>query len=203
VIDVHLASRRATAYVRPMSPRLKMALDYGPLLLFAAVYFMFDLYAATGVLMAAVLLAVATEYAVVRKVSPMLIMTTAFVLPFGGLTLWLTSDIFIKIKPSVLYLTMATILFGGLFSGRLFIKFLFGQFFQLPDDAWRTLTLRLSVFFVGLAILNLIVWRNFSEGTWVLFKVFGVVVLTMLFMLAQTPFIARHQIEHDNPPPAS
>ena len=174
MIDVHLASRRATAYVRPMSPRLKMALDYGPLLLFAAVYFMFDLYAATGVLMAAVLLAVATEYAVVRKVSPMLIMTTAFVLPFGGL-----------------------------FSGRLFIKFLFGQFFQLPDDAWRTLTLRLSVFFVGLAILNLIVWRNFSEGTWVLFKVFGVVVLTMLFMLAQTPFIARHQIEHDNPPPAS
>jgi intracellular septation protein len=63
--------------------------------------------------------------------------------------------------------------------------------------------LRLSVFFVGLAILNLIVWRNFSEGTWVLFKVFGVVALTMIFMLAQTPFIARHQIERDNPPPAN
>jgi intracellular septation protein len=123
-----------------MSPRLKMLLDYGPLLLFAAVYFTYDLYAATAVLMAAVIIAVATEYAVVRKVSPMLIMTTLFVLPFGGLTLWLTSDIFIKIKPSVLYVTMATVLVGGLFSGRLFIKFLFGQLFQLPDDAWRTLT---------------------------------------------------------------
>ncbi len=186
-----------------MSPRLKMMLDYGPLLLFAGVYFTFDLYRATAVLMAAVIVAAATEYAVVRKVSPMLIMTTLFVLPFGGLTLWLTSDIFIKIKPSVLYVTMAAILVGGLFSGRLFIKFLFAQLFQLPDEAWRTLTLRLSVFFVGLAILNLIVWRNFSEGTWVLFKVFGVVALTMIFMLAQTPFIARHQIERDNPPPAN
>ncbi|HYM18694.1 MAG TPA: inner membrane-spanning protein YciB [Micropepsaceae bacterium] len=186
-----------------MSPRLKMALDYGPLLLFAGVYFTFNLYAATAVLMAAVIVAVATEFAVVRKVSPMLIMTTLFVLPFGGLTLWLTSDIFIKIKPSVLYLTMAAILVGGLFSGRLFIKFLFAQLFQLPDEAWRTLTLRLSAFFIGLAILNLVVWRNFSEGTWVLFKVFGVVALTMIFMLAQTPFIARHQIERDNPPSAS
>ena len=186
-----------------MSPRLKMALDYGPLLLFAGVYFTFNLYSATAVLMVAVIVAVVTEYAVVRKVSPMLIMTTAFVLPFGGLTLWLTSDIFIKIKPSVFYLTMAVILMGGLFSGRLFIKILLGPVFQLADEAWRTLTLRLSVFFVALAILNIVVWRNFSEGTWVLFKVFGVVTLTMIFFLAQTPFIARHQIERDNLPPAN
>jgi intracellular septation protein len=77
-----------------------------------------------------------------------------------------------------------------------------GHVLHLPNDAWRTLTTRYSVFFLALAILNLIVWRNFSEPTWVGFKVFGTIGLTLLFSLAQAPFIARHQIESDKSPPA-
>jgi len=185
-----------------MSPSLKMMLDYGPLLLFAAVYAAFNLFVATAALMAAVIVAAAIEYSIVKKVSPMLLITAGFVLPFGGLTLWLSSDIFIKMKPTILYATFAAILMGGLTYGRLFLKLMLGHVLQLPDQAWRTLTMRCSVFFLALAILNLIVWRNFSEPTWVGFKVFGTIGLTLLFSLIQAPFIARHQIESDKSPPA-
>jgi len=184
-----------------MSSRLKMALDFGPLLLFGAVYAAFDLYVATAALIVAVLTAIVIEYAIVRKVSPMLLITAGFVVPFGGLTLWLSSDIFIKMKPTILYAIFAAVLAGGLSYDRIFLKVMLGPVFQLSNEAWRVLTRRYCVFFLVMAALNLIVWRNFSESTWVAFKVFGAFGLTLLFSLAQAPFIARHQIESDKSPP--
>jgi intracellular septation protein len=131
------------------------------------------------------------------------LLTAGLVLVFGGLTLWLSNDIFIKIKPTILYTMFAAVLLGGLAFNRLFIRLLFGQMLHLSDPAWRTLTWRWSLFFIALAIANEIVWRHVSTNIWVAFKVWAVFPLTVLFAMAQTPFIMRHQIEGEEAPPTT
>jgi intracellular septation protein len=185
-----------------MSPLLKMALDLGPLLIFFAANTVSGIFTATAVFMAAITISIALGFAIERKVSPMPVLTCALVLIFGGLTLWLSNENFIKIKPTILYTMFAAVLVGGLAFNRLFIKYLLGQTLQLADPAWRVLTWRWSVFFLALAMINEFVWRNTSTDTWVAFKVWGVFPMTLLFALSQAPFIARHQIEADKSPPA-
>ena len=185
-----------------MSPLLKMALDLGPLLIFFAANALSDIFTATAVFMVAITLSIALTFAIERKISPMPVLTCALVLIFGGLTLWLSNENFIKIKPTILYSMFAAVLVGGLAFNRLFIKYLLGQSMQLADPAWRALTWRWSAFFLMLAIVNELVWRNTSTDTWVAFKVWGVFPLTLVFALSQTPFIARHQIEGEKSPPA-
>jgi intracellular septation protein len=185
-----------------MSPLFKMALDLGPLLIFFAANALSDIFTATAVFMVAITLSITITATIERKVSPMPVLTCALVLIFGGLTLWLSNENFIKIKPTILYSMFAAVLVGGLAFNRLFIKYLLGQTMQLADPAWRALTWRWSVFFLMLAIVNEFVWRNTSTDTWVAFKVWGVFPLTLLFALSQTPFIARHQIEGEKSPPA-
>jgi intracellular septation protein len=177
-----------------------MTLDIGPVLLFVASYWLFGIYSATAVVMLAIACAVAIEFSLERKVSPMLLITFALVLVFGGLTLWLTNDIFIKMKPTILYAMFACILAGGLLSERVFLKYVLGHAFQLSDPAWRALTWRWSSFFLVLAIANEFVWRTASTDIWVAFKL-GVIPLTIIFALAQTPFILRNQVEGDKSPP--
>lgn len=186
-----------------MHPLLKLALDLGPLLIFFVANAVFGIFTATAVFMAAMLIVIAIGFAVERKISPMPLITASLVLVFGGLTLWLSNDIFIKIKPTILYLMFAAVLIGGLAFSRLFIKLVLGQTLHLSDPAWRTLTWRWSLFFIALAIANEIVWRHVSTNTWVAFKVWGVFPLTVIFAMAQTPFIARHQIEAEQTPPAT
>jgi intracellular septation protein len=181
---------------------LKLALDLGPLVIFFAANAVFGIFTATGVFMGAMLIVIAIGIAIERKVSPMPLITAGLVLIFGGLTLWLSNDIFIKIKPTILYTMFAGVLLGGLAFSRLFIKLALGQTMQLSDAAWRKLTWRWAIFFIILAIVNEVVWRNVSTNTWVAFKVWGVFPLTLLFAMAQTPFIARHQIEPDQTPSA-
>ena len=178
-----------------MHPLLKLALDLGPLLIFFAANALFGIFRATAVFMAAMLIVIAIGIIVERKLSPMPLITGALVLVFGGLTLWLSNDIFIKIKPTILYAMFAGILLGGLLFDRLFIKIVLGQTLRLHDAAWRTLTWRWASFFIALAILNEIVWRNVSTNTWVAFKVWAILPLTLLFAMSQAPFISRHQIE--------
>jgi intracellular septation protein len=178
-----------------MNPLLKFALDLGPLLIFFAANGLFGIFTATAVFMAAMLIVIAIGIVVERKLSPIPLITGALVLVFGGLTLWLANDIFIKIKPTILYAMFAAILIGGLAFDRLFIKLVLGQTLRLEDAAWRTLTWRWAAFFIVLAVINEIVWRNVSTGTWVAFKVWAVFPLTLLFAMAQAPFISRHQIE--------
>src|SRR5258706_5221166 len=191
------------AYGDRMHPHLKLALNFGPLLIFFVANTMLGIFTATAVFMAVMLMVLAIEFAAERKVSVMPLITTALVLVFGGLTLWLSNDIFIKIKPTILYTLFGAVLIGGLAFNRLFIKLLFGQIFSLSDPAWRSLTWRWSLFFIALAILNEIVWRHFSTNIWVAFKVCGVFPLTVLFAMAQTPFIMRHQVESEESPPAT
>lgn len=178
-----------------MHPLLKLALDLGPLLIFFAANAVFGIFTATAIFMAAMLIVIAVGIVIERRLSPMPLITGALVLVFGGLTLWLSNDVFIKIKPTILYMIFAAVLLGGLAFGRLFIKIVLGQTLKLEDHAWRTLTWRWALFFVMLAVLNEIVWRNTSTNTWVAFKVWAIFPLTLVFAVAQTPFIARHQIE--------
>ena len=185
-----------------MSPLLKLALDLGPLLIFFAANAVSGIFTATAVFMVAITISIALTFAIERKISPMPVLTFALVLIFGGLTLWLSNENFIKIKPTILYSMFAAVLVGGLAFNRLFIKVLLGQTLQLADPAWRALTWRWSLFFLALAMANEFIWRNTSTDTWVAFKVWGVFPLTLLFALSQTPYIARHQLEPDKPPPA-
>jgi intracellular septation protein len=179
-----------------------MALDLGPLLIFFAANAVSGIFTATAVFMVAITSSIAVSFAIERKISAMPVLTCALVLIFGGLTLWLSNENFIKIKPTILYAMFAAVLIGGLRFNRLFIKYLLGQTLQLSEPAWRGLTWRWSLFFLTLAVANEFVWRTTSTDTWVAFKVWGVFPLTLLFALLQTPFIARHQIEVDKSPPA-
>ena len=173
---------------------VKLALDLGPLLVFFGSYEFFGIFAATACFMAAAVAALVLGYARERRLAPMPLFTAVLVLVFGGLTLYLRNDIFIKMKPTVLYALFGVLLLGGLACNQLLIKYVFAQALELSDAGWRMLTWRWSAFFLCLAALNEFVWRNFSTSTWVYFKVWAVIPLIFLFALAQTPLILKHEI---------
>jgi intracellular septation protein len=182
-----------------MNPQLRrLALDLGPLFVFFIAYRFLGIYQATAVFMGAVLIALGLDYLLERKLSPVPIMTAVLVMIFGGLTLYLKNAIFIKMKPTALYMLFGLTLLGGLYFNRLFLKYLLSLGFEMPDSAWRALTLRYGIFFLALATANEIIWRNFSESVWVDFKVWGVMPIILLFSLSQAPFLLRHQREGEN-----
>jgi len=186
-----------------MSPSVKLLLDWAPLALFFLVSKFYPgsddtkLYAATATLMVAAVIAISFEYATLRKVSPVPLVTAAMVLVFGALTLYLKDPRFIKMKPTFLYALFGIVLLGGLIFDRSLVKHALAQAFDLSEDAWRKLTFRYGIFFLALAVLNELVWRNFSQGTWIDFKVFGIIGLTVLFTFSQMPLIMKHQIGGD------
>lgn len=181
--------------MKRLPPLARMGLDLGPLVIFFAVLTRTNVFVATAAFMAAMVVALITGYTYERRLSPMALITLAIVLLFGGLTLWLHNDLFIKIKPTIIYVIFAAILAGGLVTGRSFIKFLFDHAFHLTEEGWRLLTWRWVLFFVAMALANEIVWRNFSLQIWAAYKLFGAVPLTFLFALAQAPLVLKHQIE--------
>jgi intracellular septation protein len=183
---------------RKIGPLLRLALDLGPLLVFFAAYQMAGIFAATGAFMVGSLLSLAAGYAIERRISPVPLFTAILVLIFGGLTLYLKNGTFIKMKPTVLYAFFGLTLLGGLAYGRLFIKYVFETAFQLTDVGWRKLTIRWGFFFLALAILNEIVWRDVSEAAWVKFKVFGIIPLIMLFALAQMRLVLKYETKEQS-----
>ena len=120
---------------------------------------------------------------------------------FGGLTLLFHDPRILKIKPTVIDLILAAVLFGGLILRRNPLKLLMGGALVLPDDVWRTLTVRFGLLYVFLALANIVIWRTQSEATWVLFKTFGLEVMTILFALTQAPLLMKHMDVDDVPPP--
>lgn len=178
----------------------KLLLDLGPLVAFFAANKFGGIFTATGVFMAATLVALIITYLLTGRIAKMLLFTAVLVAIFGGLTLYLHNDLFIKLKVTLLNGLFGLVLLGGLWFDRLFLKDMLGGSMQLPATAWRTLTLRWSVFFFILAGLNEIVWRNFSNDTWVNFKAFGLLGLTLLFAFANAPFMAKHMIEQEPKP---
>jgi intracellular septation protein len=123
------------------------------------------------------------------------VVTAIIVVVFGGLTLILHNDLFIKIKPTILYALFGAVLAGGLLFGKSFLGIVFDSLFHLTEQGWRKLTLRWALFFFALAVLNEIVWRNASTDAWVNFKVFGVLPLTFLFGALQYPLLRKYAVE--------
>ena len=181
-----------------MNPQLRRSIvDFGPLLLFFVAYKLFNLYVATATVMTAAVAAVILGYVFDKKVHPVPLVTAVIVLIFGGLTLYLNDKMFIKMKPTMIYSLFAAILLGGLYFNRLFIKYIFGAAVSLDDRKWRVLTLRFGGFCIGMALLNELIWRNFSENAWVNFHTFGAIALPLIFSLSQMPFLLKHQTKPD------
>lgn len=185
------------------SPKwLKPVVDYTPLAAFFIAYFTSsrDLFVATGALMVATVIAVALSLAVERRLPIMPLVTAAIVMVFGGLTLWLNDERFIKMKPTIVQAIFSVVLFGGLLMKKPLLKSLLGSAWQLTDRGWYILTFRFAVFFAAMAVLNEVVWRSVSTDLWVNFKIFGILALTFVFTAFQVPLITRYQIpETPNP----
>ena len=177
---------------RQLNPLLKLVLDLGPLALFFYANSRYDIFIATGTFMVAVVAALAVSYLLTRHLPIMPVVTAIVVVVFGGLTLILHNDTFIKIKPTIIYVLFGGVLLGGLLFGKSFLGVVFDSLFHLTEEGWRKLTLRWGLFFLALAVLNEIVWRNTSTNIWVDFKVFGVVPLTFVFAALQYPLLKKY-----------
>ncbi|HEX7007485.1 MAG TPA: septation protein A [Alphaproteobacteria bacterium] len=175
-----------------MRPWLKLLIEAGPLVVFFVAYSASDLMAATAVFMVAIAAALAASIAIERRVPIMPLVSAVVVMVFGGLTLWLDDETFIKMKPTIINGLFAAVLFGGLLFRRGLLKPLFGAVMELDEAGWLKLSLRWALFFTAIAVLNEVVWRTFSTDNWVTFKVFGILPITVIFALAQTPLIQRH-----------
>jgi intracellular septation protein len=178
-----------------MPPLLKLLIEAGPLIAFFIANWLGGIFWATGIFMIATLVALAASWLLTRKLATVPLISAAFVAVFGGLTLWLHDDIFIKVKVTLINALFGAILLGGLAFGQLFLKFVMGEAVKMTDEGWWKLTLRWGLFFLFLAVLNEILWRTQPTDIWVNFKVFGLLPLTLLFALAQTPLMTRHMIE--------
>lgn len=180
-------------------PLLKLVLELGPLVIFFLANNRYEIFTATGAFMVATVISLIASRLLLKKIPIMPLVTGAFVLVFGALTLYLQDDIFIKMKPTIVNILFAGALGGGLYFGRSLMKMLLGDVMHLQDEGWRKLTTRWVWFFLTLAVLNEIVWRNFSTDSWVAFKTFGIMPLTFLFMMAQIGLLQKYQIAEDAP----
>ncbi len=188
-----------TAQAKTEEPRwLKPVVDYVPLVAFFASYkYSDDLLLATQVIMGATALAIALSLAITRKLPIMPLVTAVIIGIFGGLTIYLQDETFIKMKPTIIQVIFALILGVGLILKRIWIKPLMGGAIHLPDAIWRQLTLRFMGFFLFSAALNEIVWRTQPTDIWVNFKVFGLMALTVVFVGSQLPFIQKHMLDEE------
>ncbi len=203
----------------PVSPLFRMALDYGPLL----VFFIANLLASkiglpdmvdqlAQVIIASTAFMIASVAAIIISkwktghVSPMLWLSAGLVVVFGALTLYFRDDTFIKMKPTIVYAMFSAILTFGVVTGRPLLQQLLETAYPgLSATGWRKLTVNWAIFFAFMAVLNEVVWRHSSWDFWVGFKLWGAVPLTLIFAAANIPMLLRHglQMEKDAPlPPA-
>ncbi len=200
-----------TANAKPeVNPILKLALELGPLV----VFFMANRYGealaanfpalealggkifiGTAFFMVAMTISIILSRLWTGHIAMMPLVTFVFVLVFGGLTLWLQDETFIKMKPTIVNIIFGGALLIGLAFGKSLLAYVFDAAFQLDADGWRKLTFRWGVFFFVLAALNEVVWRNFSDDFWIAFKIWGIMPLTFVFMLTQFPLLQRHALE--------
>lgn len=176
----------------PLSPFVRLIIEGGPLLAFFIANGRYGIFVGTGVFMAATVLSIAASYWQTGRLPAMPLATGVFVLAFGGLTLWLQDDFFIKIKPTIVNGLIAAILAGGLALGRPLLRLLLGPMIPLTDTGWRVLTWRWVAWFVALALFNEASRHFLSTDAWVSARLFVTMPATILFSLAQVPLIRRY-----------
>lgn len=178
------------AWVKPFS-------DYGPIAVFFAAYMGWDLLVATAALMVATAVALVISLAVNKRVPLMPLITAGVVGVFGGLTLILNDETFIKLKPTIVQALIGAVLLGGLLFNKALLKPVMGAAWPMDDVGWRKLTRNFGLFFLVMAIANEIVWRTQTTDFWVTFKVFGIMGLTFAFSMTQIPILNRYRIEEE------
>jgi intracellular septation protein len=187
-----------------LPPLLKLALELGPLALFFIGNAYGDrfgfpenqrIFAATGIFIVATVIALGISYMLIRKLPIMPVVSGIVVVVFGGLTLFLQDETFIKLKPTIVNSLFGFVLLGGLYFRKPLLQIVLDSVFDLDEEGWRKLTLRWALFFFALAAINEIVWRTQTTDFWVSFKVFGIMPLTIAFALAQTPLLLKHEIK--------
>jgi intracellular septation protein len=174
---------------------LKFIVELGPLVVFFLVNARAGIFWGTGCFIVATVAALIASRILFKHVAIMPLVSGAVVLIFGGLTLYLQDELFIKLKPTIVNSIFASILFGGLLFQKSLLKYLFGDVFSLTEEGWKKLTFRWACFFVFLAILNEFAWRLLSTDQWVSFKVFAIMPITMLFAISQVGLLQRHQLD--------
>ena len=176
---------------------LKFITDFGPLLIFFTIYYKSgnNLSAAIPPLIISTLIAVAIMYLIEKKIPYVPLIGAVVISLFGGLTLYFNNPIFIYMKPTIVNLIFAAILLiSNLYFNKNYLKLFLQTAFQLNDEGWKKLNLRWAYFFIFLAILNEVVWRTQPETTWVNFKVWGMLPITIIFTAMQLPLINKYKL---------
>ncbi len=192
-------------------PFSKLALELGPLIIFFVSYYnapipesiigqpgqadIFKIIFATKIFVPAILIALFLGWLQTRQLAKMPLITAILVVIFGGLTIWLNDPVFIKMKPTVIYIIFAAVLGFGIIRKKAYLKYLMGSAILMDEDGWIKLTKRFSVLFLLLAIGNEIVWRTFSQDFWVNFKTFGLPVIILFFMISQIKLLSTYSID--------
>ena len=175
------------------------ALELGPLVLFFIANTRWGVFVGTAVFVGATAVALPCYRWLEKRWPVMPLVGGFFVLVFGGLTLWLQDETFIKLKPTIVNCLFGVILGGGLLFGRPLLKPIFGTAFRLTGEGWRKLTVRWTLFFFLLAGVNEVMWRFFSTDTWIASKMLLSFPLTLVFALLQMPLLRRYWDGDDNP----
>lgn len=196
---------------KKVHPLLKMVLELGPIMIFFMSYKfatipegasdeerqLAQLLFATGIFIPTILLSLVISWVMTRSLPKMAVITAVIVVIMGGLTLWLKDDTFIKMKPTILYALFAAILGFGLMRGQSYLQYVMEDSMPLQPEGWTIFTKRFALFFLGLAIVNEIVWRNFGTDLWVNFKTFALPVATFVFIFSQMGVFTKYAIEED------
>ena len=206
---------------REINPFVKSALEYGPLLAFFVAYLWLKdrsftiggtdydgFIVVTAAFVPLLIAATAALWALTGKLSRMQVVTVVLVTVFGGLSVWLNDERFFKMKPTAIYALFGGLLAIGLLRGQSYLKFVMEEVMPLRDEGWMILTRRLTICFLALAVLNELIWRNFSTETWVYFKTFGLTAVVFGFFMTQGSLFQKYGLEREKggrggQPPAS
>ena len=173
----------------------KILIDIGPLAIFFIFYTRGGLQSAILPFMIATIIAVLFSYIIEKKIPIMPTVGAGIILIFGSLTMYFDNEIFFKMKPTIINIIFACILYGGEYFNKPLLKFILGGALKLENEGWSLLTKRWIGFFIALAILNEYIWRSQSTDFWVNFKVFGILPITFIFTMTQFSLIKKYQIE--------
>jgi len=177
---------------------IKFISEFAPILIFFTIYFSSDhnLYAAIPPFVIATIISLIIIYFLEKKISIVALTSGILITFFGGLTLYFDNKIFFYIKPTIINLLFAAVLFfGKYFTTKPLLKVFFKNSLNLADEGWNLLSYRWIVFFIFVAIMNEIVWRTQTETFWINFKVWGLLIITFLFTASQIPLINKYRIK--------